>query len=549
MEKFKTLGLSESMLATLKLKGFAEPTTIQTTVIPAILNETDDIIAQAQTGTGKTAAFAIPLIELLKAKTQQVQVLIMTPTRELAQQVSREFESLDINRKLKVLCVYGGQSIEVQLKSLRRGVDVVVGTPGRLLDHLRRKSLSIAHLAFLILDEADEMLNMGFAEDMEAIMKQTGTEKRTLLFSATMPQRIVSLAKTFMKKQRFIKSTQEQQVQDLTDQIYFEVKQNDKFEALCRIIDIEHTFYGLVFCRTKIDVDVLSKKLLDRGYNAEALHGDIAQPKREVILDRFRKKKLTILVATDVAARGIDIINLSHVINYSLPQDIESYIHRIGRTGRAGNRGTAITFITPSEYRYLLQIQQMTRSKIRKATVPDIKEVIRTKRARVTEELEMIVSLGSDTAFGAWSDKLLAKYEARDLVAALLKYSFEEELDERNYGQIGKPENRMLMVDTKGTTRLFVSLGTNDGYTKHSIAGLLQSNSKNKELNISDVRLFDRFSLVTVPFTDAEDLIVHFSDNPKGAAKNEHHRVMVRRDVGRSPRSKGAKAGKFKKDR
>ncbi|MBN1980682.1 MAG: DEAD/DEAH box helicase [Chitinivibrionales bacterium] len=553
MKKFKNLGLSDAMIANLTAKGFTEPTAIQETVIPAILNETNDIIAQAQTGTGKTAAFAIPIIERLEASIGSVQVLILTPTRELALQISREFESLDIGKKLSLLPVYGGQSMGLQLKALRQGVDIVVGTPGRVLDHLRRETLDIGQLSYLILDEADEMLNMGFAEDMEEIMRHTVGSKRTLLFSATMPQRIIDLSKAFMKNSRFIKTTKNLKASDLTEQIYFEVKQVDKFEALCRIVDIEHDFYGLIFCRTKADVDVLTKRLLERGYEAEALHGDIAQPQREAILGRFRAKLLTMLVATDVAARGIDIVNLTHVINYSLPYDIESYIHRIGRTGRAGNRGTAITFITPSEYRRLLQIQNTTRSVIRKAVIPDVKEIIKMKKARITEELEAIVSMGEDDRFGPWAEKLLAKYEARDLVAALMKYAFEEELDEGQYGELSRNAQGKPVVDTKGVSRLFISMGFIDDFNKRKIADLIETQAKIEPLDHSVIKVFERFSLVEVPFLSAEAIIEAFSRMPK---KGSHHRLQVRLDKGprqrkfvhRSEKKKKEKKGK-KKDK
>ncbi|MBW6458231.1 MAG: DEAD/DEAH box helicase, partial [FCB group bacterium] len=344
---FTDLGLSDNSLAAVRAKGFEEPTAIQMMTIPVMLKQDRNIIAQAQTGTGKTAAFGLPLIDLLDPAQAKVQALILTPTRELAIQVSEEIYSLRGNTPIQIMPIYGGQSIDQQLRRLKKGVQIVVGTPGRIIDHLKRRTLDLRHIQHLILDEADEMLNMGFIEDMEEIMKHTNPDKRTLLFSATMPERIRELARTYMNGYELLKAKEEDTITHLTEQIYFEVKASEKFDALCRIMDFEDHFYGLVFCRTKQDADALVTGLLSRGYDVEAIHGDISQAQRERTLNRFKKKSINILVATDVAARGIDVNNLSHVINYTLPHDPESYIHRIGRTGRAGNEGTAITFITP----------------------------------------------------------------------------------------------------------------------------------------------------------------------------------------------------------
>ena len=537
MEKFKELGLSEIMLAAIEAKGFTEPSPVQAAVIPTLMNDGGDIIAQAQTGTGKTAAFAIPLIEKLTPRTGKIQALVLAPTRELALQVATEIESLSGDKKLRVLTVYGGQAYGPQLKGLRDGVDIVVGTPGRVIDHLDRGSMELSSISYLIIDEADEMLNMGFAEAMEQILARANPDRRTLLFSATMPPRIADMARKFMKNSQHITVKKRDITTALIDQIYFEVKEKDKFEALCRIIDIEKQFYGLIFCRTKADVDQLVRKLLERNFVAEGLHGDVAQAQREIILDRFKAQKLTILVATDVAARGIDINNLSHVINYALPNDIDSYVHRIGRTGRAGNKGTAITFITPSEYRKLIFIQNKTRSEIRKAEVPDVKEVIKTKKARITEEIDAIVCMGDEEGrFTKWAEKLIEKYEARDLVAALLKQSFEEELDEQNYGEINVPERGGYRVDTRGTTRLFIAVGRVDGMNPRSLVDLIRTTSNIDDRLINDVKVLEKFSFVTVPFTEAESVIRSFSSGKQ--------RLLVKKDRGPntapgSPRSGG----------
>ena len=302
------------------------------------------------TGVQTCALPILPILETVDAD-KTVKALILAPTRELANQVADEIYSLKGKKDIRVLAVYGGASIENQIKKLKSGVDIVVGTPGRVMDLMRKKVLKVNNLDYFVLDEADEMLNMGFLEDIELILEQTNDEKKMLFFSATMPKAIMDIAKKFMDDYKLLKVKKQELTTDLTEQIYYEVKQEDKFEALCRVLDYTQNFYGIVFCRTKSEVDDVTNRLKARNYDAECIHGDITQGLRQKALDLFKKKVLTILVATDVAARGIDVSNLTHVINYSIPQEAESYVHRIGRTGRAGHKGIAITFVTPREAR------------------------------------------------------------------------------------------------------------------------------------------------------------------------------------------------------
>jgi ATP-dependent RNA helicase DeaD len=509
--KFKELGLSDVTLAALKKKGFEEPTPIQVQVIPLLLAGEVDIIGQAQTGTGKTAAFGLPLIEKLPEGQKHVQVIILVPTRELALQVSEEINSLKGAKRLNITAIYGGQSIDAQLDRLRRGVDIVVGTPGRVLDHLERKSLKLDKVSRLILDEADEMLDMGFIDDVEEIIRHTNPERKIMLFSATMPERIISLAKRYMKNYKVISAKTEQLTTALTEQIYFEVQERDKFEALCRIIDVEEGFYGLIFCRTKIDVDMISRKLMDRGYGAEALHGDVSQYQRERILDKFKKKMTNALVATDVAARGIDINNLSHVINYSLPQDPESYVHRIGRTGRAGKQGTAITFVSPDEYRKLLFIKKISKSEIKKGSVPKVKDVIDTKRARIKKEINELVKSGEAASYVAMAKEMLEGNAPEEVLAAMIRQSFKGELDEKSYNEI-----REVSVDRQGTTRLFVALGKIDNLTPAKLVTFIRQETSVDERKIDDVRIFENFSFITVPFNEAEIILEAFRQQSPG---------------------------------
>ncbi len=511
MLSFEELGLSEETLKILKKKGFEVPSPIQEVTIPAILTGNKDIVAQAQTGTGKTAAFGLPLVERLDEHSRSVQALVLTPTRELAIQVGEEIHSLKGKKKLTITPIYGGQSITLQLRSLKKGVDIVIGTPGRVLDHIARGTLKLGQISYLVLDEADEMLNMGFLEDVKKIMGHTPANKRTMLFSATMPKEILQIAREHMMEFDEFKVSKDQLTVSQTDQIYFEVSASNKFEALCRIIDIEEDFFGLVFCRTKKDVDTIANHLVERGYDADALHGDLSQPQREKILNKFKKHLINILVATDVAARGIDVQDLTHVINFALPQDAESYVHRIGRTGRAGKEGNAITFITPEEYRKLRYISRETKTDIRKATLPDVKDVIKTKKIRIRNILKDIVEASPRSEYMEMSRELLDANSSEDVVAALLEYSFQDELDEKNYTEIGN-----ALVDTKGKTRLFVTQGKKDGLTSQKLVHFIQNKCGVKSKKIRDVQILEKFSFVTLPFHDAEMVLSYFKGKQKG---------------------------------
>ena len=512
LEKFAQLGLSQNTLNALEKKGFEEPSPVQAQVIPLLLSQNKDIVAQAQTGTGKTAAFGIPLVELLNPSTEiGVQALVLVPTRELAIQVAEELNSLKGDKRLSILAVYGGQMIEKQLDKLRFPVDIVVGTPGRILDHLRRKRLKLGSLSFMILDEADEMLNMGFIEDVGVILEATNPDRRMLMFSATMPPAILDLASTYMHEYSQVSVSSEQLTTSLTDQIYFEVQRGEKFEALCRIIDIENSFYGLIFCRTRVDVDELSSRLVDRGYDAEGLHGDMSQGQREKILDKFKKKQLSLLVATDVAARGIDISGLTHVINFSLPQDPEAYVHRIGRTGRAGKQGTAVTFITPDEYRKLLFIKKVAKTEIQRKSVPKVSEVISQKKQKIKAQLRAIVESEEVKVYQEIAKDMLELGSAEDVVSALLNLSYGQELDYSQYREI-----RESSVDSSGTTRLFIALGRNNGMTPRKLIDYITSQTKVYQKHIDDLQMFDEFSFITVPFQDAETILRIFASQAKG---------------------------------
>ena len=549
---FESLGLSDVMLQSVKEKGFEEPTEIQSRIIPLILENKVDLIGQAQTGTGKTAAFALPILDLLNEHQDFVQALVLVPTRELAIQVCDEFNSLKGSKKFHIVPIYGGQSYETQFRRLKKGVDIVVGTPGRIIDQLNKRSLVLSKVKFVVLDEADEMLNMGFIDDIEEILKSTNDERRTLLFSATMPPKILSLAKKYMHKNEIIKTKLSGKTTSLTDQKYFEVKESDKFDALCRIIDTTDEFYGLIFCRTKNDVDFVASKLLERGYDAEGLHGDISQTIREKILGKFRKRLVNILVATDVAARGLDIEDLTHVINYSLPQDPEAYLHRIGRTGRAGKEGTAVTFVTPEEFRKLNFIKNITQTNIRKERVPQIQEVIEFKKKKIINEVNELVEYGTGTNYLLLAKELLRNHNSEEIVAALVKYNFQDELEEKSYAKIhdlfehtkrferendsfGKrvsekgrerdnfKKNRSeKSFSEKGKVRMFLALGKYDDLDVKGLLKMLKKETGIAPEKISGIQISDAFSFFNVSEKEA-DLVL------KTLNKDKKSRPIVER--------------------
>ena len=388
---FEDLGLDERALAAVRRKGFEFPSPIQVLAIPRLLNGDSNVIARARTGTGKTAAFGLPIIQKLRDKSDYPQALILEPTRELAMQTCTEMQSFTDGGYPRTCVLYGGASYSGQIKDLRRGCEIVVGTPGRIQDHLERKTLDISKIKYFILDEGDEMLDMGFIDDIEHIFEQANPDARILLFSATMPEPILKIAQKFMGEYEIM---EEEGVVDeplLIDQKFWVLRESDKIEALVRLIDMAPDFYGLVFTMTKMDADNVTKALDLRGYEAAALHGDIMQNQREKVLERFRSKKTRILVATDVAARGIDISGLTHVVNYSIPFDGATYVHRIGRTGRAGSSGTAVTFVRPEERRKLSFLQRAvakaSKGQMVEEEVPAVHDVLEAKRIRIVDEL------------------------------------------------------------------------------------------------------------------------------------------------------------------
>lgn len=417
--KFTELGLEEDILKAVLGNGYDEPTPIQAETIPDVLAG-KDIIGQAQTGTGKTAAFGLPILQNVDLDNPNIQAIIVSPTRELAAQTQAEIFKLGKYKRAKVQVVYGGADIRRQINALKSHPQIVVGTPGRLLDHIGRHTIRLDHVKTLVLDEADDMLDMGFLPDIEKIIEQTPSERQTLLFSATMPAPIKKIGVKFMTDPKQVTVKSKELTADLVDQYYIRSKEFEKFDMLTRIIDVQSPKLAVVFGRTKRRVDEVAKGLVARGYNAAGIHGDLTQQRRMNILHQFRDGQLDILVATDVAARGLDISGVTHVYNYDIPQDPESYVHRIGRTGRAGAHGTSVTFVTNWEMDYLRDVERLTKKRLLPLKPPTEEEAFIGRAAMAEQNVQELVKKTDVDKFGEQADRLLEQYDARTLVAALL---------------------------------------------------------------------------------------------------------------------------------
>ncbi len=524
IQDFRDLGLSEEMLSALELKGFKNPSPIQALTIPKLLSGDKDLIGQAQTGTGKTAAFGIPIIENAENNCQKPQALILAPTRELSMQIAEEINSFKGSRKLRIASFYGGQNIELQLKLLKEGnMDIVIGTPGRIIDLYERGVLDFSELKYAVLDEADEMLDMGFIEDIEQILGFTNPNKRMLMFSATMPPEVLSIAEQFMQEYEVIRTKMTQLSTELTDQIYYQVRREDKFDALMRIIDTEEDLYALVFCRTKTDVDEVVEKLKQHRYPVEALHGDVAQSVRTKVISRFKGKHFPLLIATDVAARGIDVNDLTHVINYSIPQSPDIYIHRVGRTGRAGKEGKAITFVTPGEVRRIRHIQETIKNEIRKEQLPDGRAVIELKKRRYVEKLAKFNCGDANEEYLIFAQELLDQaYSAEELLAAILQNHFKDELLERKYRDFsGKKKDRAFWENSSGganEVKLIVGVGQADGFGAVKIMNLFRDIAHLRKNRIGKIDCEDHRAFVYIDNEDAKAAIAAFKSFPGAPA-------------------------------
>ncbi|WP_338231931.1 DEAD/DEAH box helicase [Companilactobacillus muriivasis] len=424
--KFKELDLDPRLLSAVDEAGFEETTPIQAQTIPLVMTG-DDVIGQAQTGTGKTAAFGLPLLNAVDTQSSDIQALIISPTRELAIQTQEELYRLGSKKKVKVQSVYGGSDIRRQIRALKSHPQIIVGTPGRMLDHINRHTLKLHNVKTVVLDEADEMLDMGFVEDIESILSNVPNKHQTLLFSATMPKPIIKIADKFMTDPKVVKIKSKELTADNIEQYFVKAKEFEKFDLMTRLFDVQSPELALIFGRTKRRVDELTRGLQARGYNAEGIHGDLSQDKRTSVLRKFKAGKLEFLVATDVAARGLDISGVSHVYNFDIPQDPDSYVHRIGRTGRAGHSGVSVTFVTPNEMGYLRTIENLTKKRMEPLAPPTDKEVLKGQLESVKQDIKD--TLAHDKHLDRFNDaveELLSEYSADNIARIFLSESIKD---------------------------------------------------------------------------------------------------------------------------
>ncbi|NWG34847.1 MAG: DEAD/DEAH box helicase [Chloroflexi bacterium] len=536
---FTSLNLRDEIMHAITELGYSTPTPIQAALIPLMLSGAD-VIGQAQTGTGKTAAFALPILHNFQPQ-KHVQALVLAPTRELALQVADSMNEYGKHLNVRVLAVYGGQPYGPQISRLNRGVNIVVGTPGRLLDLIERNALNIKHLRTLVLDEADEMLNMGFMEDVEKILAETPAERQTALFSATLPPRIRSLASRFMRDPQPVTIKRDPTNALAIEQRYYLVHEADKTNALTRLFEIEPIKSALIFARTRAETAALANELVVRGIPAEAIHGDLDQNARERVLGRFRANQLKVLVATDVAARGLDIDDISHVFNFHLPDDAEVYIHRIGRTGRAGKAGVAITLLSPKEKRRLREVEALTKQTVTKMELPTVADIHRHREGKVVENLKVWLGRGRYKRELEMVQELIqAGYDPLNIAAAAIKIARADE-KQRPIAEIGevksdhrsekqyKPKNagretfgrRELPIKSptnrkrggssheEGMVRLKINKGKSSGIRPNDIVGTIAFHANIPGYTIGKIRIEDTFTFVDIPADLVEQVMTH----------------------------------------
>lgn len=506
---FASLGLGEELLKALKDVGYEEPTPIQVQTIPTLLSRRD-VIAQAQTGSGKTAAFGLPIIEAINSAVRAPQALILCPTRELAIQVAEALHKYGRHKEIETLPIYGGQPYERQFRGLQRGVQIVVGTPGRVMDHMRRGTLLLDNLRFFVLDEADEMLDMGFIEDIEWILEHAPDSRQTALFSATMPPRIADLARQHMNRPEHIVVAGKEMTVPQTTQISYEVPRARKVDALTRILDAETPTLAMIFCRTKNGVDELGEALMARGYAVETLHGDLSQVQRDRVMRRFRSGQADILIATDVAARGLDIPDVSHVFNYDIPDSAEAYVHRIGRTGRAGKTGIAITLITPKEIRWLRNIERITKARVEARRLPTLADVAERRREAMKQQILAVLedSEGYDQYIDTVND-LADEHGSAEIAAAILKLYADEtgramtpeqqEDDLAVFSASSGAAHTKTPRSETGMVRLFLNVGRVQGVRPQDIVGAIANEAGIPGRAIGAIDIFDAYTFVDIP--------------------------------------------------
>jgi ATP-dependent RNA helicase DeaD len=519
MNTFIEMGLAPELLRAVDELGFNNPTPIQQKAIPIILNTGNDLVVLAQTGTGKTAAFGLPVLQLGDAYADHLQTLVLCPTRELCMQITQELNKYSRFMKgFKVVPVYGGTSIQDQIKALRSSCQVIVGTPGRVMDLLRRKVMDLSGIRWMILDEADEMLNMGFKDDLDTILAETPKEKRTLLFSATMPEEVAKIARKYMNSPEEVSVGKRNSGADNVTHEYYMVHAKDRYMALKRLVDINPSVYGIVFCRTRIETKEVADKLMQDGYNADALHGDLSQSQRDYVMNRFRLKNLQLLVATDVAARGLDVQDLTHIINYNLPDDPEIYVHRTGRTGRAGKTGIAISLIHTKEGGRIRDLERMTRKSFERKMVPGGKEICEKQLLNLVDKVENTVvdQVNIEKYLPAIYEKL-AWLDREELIKHFISVEFNRFLEyykdasDLNVAQRDKqaPSGQRIL---ESFARFHINLGTKQNLSASSLISLINRNCHGKRIEFGKIEILRNFSFFEIEESRVKHLITDMNN-------------------------------------
>lgn len=511
MSIFNELGLNQALADALHDLGYENPTPIQEISIPQILTSKDDLKAFAQTGTGKTAAFSLPILEQINFGNKNTQAIILSPTRELAIQIAKNIEEFSKNIKgLNVLAVYGGARIDEQINKLKRGVHIVVGTPGRTVDLIKRRQLNLKSIEWLVLDEADEMLNMGFKDELDQILEATPATKQTLLFSATFPREVESIARNYMNNPVEISAGKKNTGADKVNHEYYMVSDRNRYPALKRIADINPNIYSIIFCRTRRETKDIADKLIADGYNADALHGDLSQAQRDMVMQKFRSKHLQILVATDVAARGLDVTDLTHVINYKLPDQAENYTHRSGRTGRAGKNGISIALITPKEKGKLRPIEKKINKKFEHKTVPNGKEICQKQLYSLIDKVHDIeVNEKEIKDFLPDVYQKLDGMDREELIQRFVSLEFNQFLSyyENTSDLNGTDSKDGKQFNDENFTRFYINIGKMDDLNPAKLIGLINDNTKAHNVEIGQIEILKSFSFFEIDKNHADDIL------------------------------------------
>jgi ATP-dependent RNA helicase DeaD len=519
MSTFLEIGLKEPIIRALTDLGYEKPTVIQEKAIPQIISSTSDLKAFAQTGTGKTAAFSLPILELLDSNSGNVQAIILSPTRELAVQIGNNIKDFcKYLPDVKVTTVYGGSSMEDQIRSLKRGSQIVVGTPGRTVDLIKRRALKLGNVKWLVLDEADEMLNMGFKDELDKVLEATPETKQTLLFSATFPREVESIARNYMTKPVEITSGQKNQGADSVSHEYYSVTERTRYPALKRIADINPDIYAIIFCRTRRETQEVADNLIKDGYSADALHGDLSQGQRDSVMGKFRKKTIQILVATDVAARGLDVTELTHVINHKLPDQIENYTHRSGRTGRAGNTGISIVLVNGKEKGKLRPIEKIIQKKFTEAKVPSGKDICQNQLMSLIDKVVNIEV--NETQINEFLPSIYEKLEGLDreqLIQKFVSLEFNTLLayyeNAKDLNDLSSKDNSRARTENENMTRFFINIGRKDNLNPGKLIGLINEQNIGDKVEIGSIDILDTFSFFEIDKNFEDKTLEAFSSN------------------------------------